>query len=100
MFTSFDTPSHDVCGWSMGNSACRLVQHINILSTQFESTHSWSVDGSKEAEALSRGIGTLSYCRDCVHCVAVSIQLGFWCTQVIKPEEAWKPGYAFCLLNL
>ena len=47
-------------------------------------------------EALSRGIGKLWYCRECVDCVAVSIQLRFWCTQVIKPEEAWKPR--LCIL--
>ena len=30
----------------------------------------------------------------------MSIQLGFWCTQVIKPEKAWDLGCAFCLLPI
>ena len=59
----------------------------------------WSMVQRRQMEALSRGIGKLWYCRECVDCVAVSVQLRFWCTQVIKPEEAWKPGCAFCLLS-
>ena len=56
-FTSFHAPSRDMCGWSMhtvgskGNSPCNSGNEI--MSTQLESTHSWSVDGSKEADGSS-----------------------------------------------
>ena len=55
-FTSFDAPSCDMCGWSMHIEVWvqRVILHVivanKILSVQLESTHSWSVDGSKELE--------------------------------------------------
>ena len=55
-FTSFDAPSRDMCGWSMHSEVYvqRVIRHVivanKILSAQLESTHCWSVDGSKELE--------------------------------------------------
>ena len=49
-------------------------------------------------EVLSSGISYGTVVKLCVDCVAVSIQLRFCCTQVIKPERAWVRGCAFCLL--
>ena len=58
-FTSFDAPSRDMCGWSMGNLACNSLTHKHLVyAVRVYSLLVCRWFKRRQMEALSKGIGT------------------------------------------